>query len=221
MPGSPTCPRCDAVVRPPGLWSSDWTCPLHGAVAPLHPAPVPSVEGLRKIAGQARVPVWLPWPLPSAWLVTGLRHAGDERSGPVATVLACSGPHPLRTGETSPAAADLLLVAEQPGTGLGAHLAGLQDVDPGEAVSTGAPAAKVHARGHPTPLWHVPTPADSAAYVGEACGVWLWALLWPDSAGALLLEDLSLVDARESGPALDPPVGALSPRLGRPGTALR
>lgn len=183
-------------------------------MAPLYP-PIPaSADAVRHVARRAQVPVWLPWPLPTAWLVTGLRHAGDDAHGPVATVLACSGPNPLPTLPRSGHAADLLLVAEQPGVGLGARLAGLDHVDPGATVVTGPPHAKVHASGHPLPLWNVPVRPDLAAYVGEAAGVWLWALLWPHSAGALLLEDLSLVDARDPGHPLDPPVGALTPRLG-------
>jgi hypothetical protein len=161
--------------------------------------------------------VWLPWPLPAGWLVTGVRAVGDERSGVVATVLACSGPNPTPPDDR-PAehAAELLLVAEQPAVGLGAFLAGLPDIDPGERIAASAPLAKVFANGHPTPLWHVPVADGRAVYVGEAAGVWLWFLLWPGSAGALLLDDLHLVDAAEPGHVLDPPVGALSPRLAWP-----
>src|SRR3954452_24112968 len=92
-----TCPRCGATTRPPGLWSDDWSCPHHGGVAPLHPAMVASDDALRQTAARSRVPVWLPYPLPPDWLITGLRWAGSDRTGPVATVLACSGPHPLPT----------------------------------------------------------------------------------------------------------------------------
>ena len=55
-------------------------------------APAPGDGRLRASAAPARprsqVPVWLPWPLPLGWLVSGLQHAGDEHTGPVATVLA-------------------------------------------------------------------------------------------------------------------------------------
>lgn len=212
MAAAPRCPRCGGSVRAPGLWSSTWTCVEHGSVAPLHP-PVPaSGEALRMVAARAQVPLWLPWPLPSSWLVTGVQHAGDDAGGAVATVVACTGPHPLRLpGESH--AAELLLVAEQPGVGLGARLAGLDDIDPGGTVASGPPHARLEALGHPCPLWSVPVPQDVAAYVGEAAGIWLWALLWPQRAGALLLEDLTLVDVRDPGHLLDVPVGALSPRL--------
>jgi hypothetical protein len=152
------------------------------------------------------VPVWLPWPLPSGWLVTGFTHAGDERTGAMATVLACSGPGPLG------GAAELLLVAEEPGVGLGARYAGLPGPDPGDAVGSGAPHAKLEAAGHPTPLWALDTP-ESAAYAGEAKGNWLWAILWPASAGVLLLEDVIVRDLRGDPVLPDLPYGALCPRL--------
>jgi hypothetical protein len=194
--------------------SSDWTCTLHGAVVPLAPPHPPSGAWLREVAARARVPVWLPWPLPTGWLLTGVGEAGTERGGTAATVVACSGPNPA-PDPANPAEhpADLLVVAEQPGIGLGARLAGLDDIDPGAAVATGPAHAKVRAGGHPTPLWHVDGPPDRAAYVGESGGVWLWLLLWPASAGVLVLESLDLVDVREGGQAIDPPTGALSPRL--------
>ncbi len=109
---------------------------------------------------------------------------------------------------------ELVLVAEEPGVGLGARYAGLPGPDPG-FVAEGQAHAKVLAAGHPTALWWVDGSPDRATYVGEAMGNWLWAVLWPaDSAGALLLEDLILTDLREVRPEIDLlPLGALSPRL--------
>ena len=79
------------------------------------------------------------------------------------------------------------------------------------------PSAKVHALGHPTPLWPVPdTLADRSAYVGEAAGVWLWLISFPADAGYAVLEDLAVTDLRGSQhlPLLG--AGELSVRL-RPG----
>lgn len=195
---------------------SGWTCPRHGEVPPLHTALVGTTEHVTNVASRAAVPVWLPWPLPPGWLVTGVQSAGADRTGAVATVLACSGPNPVHPAAPGPA--DLLVVAEQPGTGLGAALAGLEDVDPGvlleRAMLTTGPHAKVHTDTQTAPLWHVPSDADRAAYVGEASGVWLWLLLWPATAGALVLDGLRLVDCRDPGHPLDLPTGALTPRLG-------
>jgi hypothetical protein len=198
---------------------SAWTCPEHGAVAPLQPAHPGTSEQLAHLAAISVVPVWLPWPLPSGWLVSGVQSAGDEVTGPVATVVALAGPNPLPGhGAEHQVVADLLLVAEQPAVGLGANLAGLHEVDAGESLSgalvAGGPQAKVHAAGHPTPLWNVPAGPERAAYVGEAHGVWLWLIMWPQSAGALVAEGLRLLDVRDPGHPLDIPTGAPSPRLG-------
>lgn len=213
MYGTLTCPRCGRDVRPPGLWSDSWACPVHGGVAPLHPAVVGSDEALRQTGLRSQVPLWLPWPLPAGWLLSGLRVAGDDHTGPVAAVVACSGPNPLTIDPTDERSADLLLVAEQPGVGLAAHLAGLDELDPGFAAGTGAPNLKLVAAGHDTPLWAVEV-EGVAAYVGEAAGVWLWAIAWPQTAAAVLLEQFELRDARDPDNVLDIPYGALSPRLG-------
>jgi hypothetical protein len=167
---------------------------------------------MRQCAERSRVPLWLPWPLPPGFVVTGVRCAGDEHTGSVATVVAASGPNPLPAGPIDDPTGDLLLVAEQPGVGLGAHLAGLHDVDPGDTAGIGAPHLRVVAAGHETPLWSVPTP-ECAAYVGEALGVWLWVLVWPEPAAVVLLERFELLDLRDPGHRLDLPFGALAPRL--------
>jgi len=243
---TPTCPRCGGATRPPGLWSDDWTCADHGGVAPLHPPVVASDDALRHTAGRSSVPVWVPYPLPPGWLVTGVRSAGGERTGPVATVVACSGPHPLPTaiwdGEQAFRTAELLLVAEEPGVGLGAHLSGLPTIDPGAAIAAGAPALKMRADRHDVPLWWVgaaddgwelagetwdtawaelenpagvraPSTSDVSRFVGEAAGVWLWVLVWPADAAAVLMERFRLVDYRGAEHGLVLAFGALSPRI--------
>lgn len=207
MHRAPTCPHGPHPIHPPGPWSSAWTCAEHGAVHPLHAPARPGAETLAAVAAEARVPVWLPRPLPIAWLVTGATYAGDERSGGRATVVACSGPHPLG------GAADLLLVAEELGVGLGARYAGLPGLDPGVGMARRPAQAKARTGGHDTPLWCVDGAADRAVYVGEAAGRWLWLVLAPATAGVLLAEDLELVDLR-SAPAGEVSFGALSPLLG-------
>ena len=199
-------------MREPGWQSSSWTCPSHGAITPLQPPHPPSEAWLADVAARAAVPVWVPWPLPLGWLLSGEAEVSTPRQPPVATVVGCSGPNPAPS-RAQEHAADLLVVAESPGVGLGAHLAGLQDVDPGDAVATGPPHGKVRAGGQHTPLWYVDGPGERAAFVGESRGVWLWLLVWPASAAVLLLEPLNLVDVRDGGPALRPPTGAPSPRL--------
>jgi hypothetical protein len=201
-----TCPRCGASLREPSAWSSAWNCDLHGEVYPLWPAHRPSREGLDGLLRTGGVPVWLPWPLPNGWLVTGFRRAGDERTGTKGCAVALSGPNPVG------GLGELLLVAEEPGVGLGARYAGLDGPDPGQGFALAQPNAFVRFGNHEFPLWHVDAPGR-AAFAGEMLGHWLWAVLWPDTAGVLLLEPITLRDLRDPGQELDLPFGALSPRL--------
>jgi hypothetical protein len=189
--------------------SSDWQCERHGAVLPLHVLPRMGSDVLAQSVGGAKVPLWSPLPLIPGWTATGLALVGDERTGSRATALALSGPSPLG------GPADLVLVAEEPGVGLGARYAGVSDVDPGAVVLDGPPAAKVEAAGHPTALWRCASALDRVAFVGEALGVWLWAILWPPAAELVLLEHVVLHDLRhEAHAGLDLPLGAPSTRLG-------
>ena len=138
---------------------------------PLHVLPVAGPEAVEHVRSAAEVPFWVPSPLLPGWTVTGIGWTGDDRSRARGTVLACAGPAPLG------GVADLLLVAEEPGTGLGAGYAGLPAAAAMPDLS-GPAAAKVHAAGHPTALWTVGgAPADRAVLAGEALGVWLWAVL--------------------------------------------
>ncbi|WP_184545040.1 DUF6758 family protein [Streptosporangium becharense] len=212
MKAAPTCPRCFGPLRPPSVWSSAWRCGPHGDVLPLQPPRQPSVAAVEMITAAARVPVWLPWPLPAGWLVTGFSQAGDERSGVRAAVVALSGPS-LTHGP-----ADLLIIAEEPGVGLGAAFAGLEGTDPGTGFDDGPPHAKIDVRGHPAALWCAKTAApDRAVYAGEALGNWLWVIVWPAEAGYMItLSELSLRDLRDRDQALDLPFGAFCPRLGVP-----
>ena len=199
-------------MRPPDLMSSDWRCSTCGPVPPLHVAEHISAEIVESVTARSKdIPVWCPWPLPAGWMVTGIAWAGDERDGTRAAALACSGPGPLG------GPADILLVAEEPGTGLGNRYAGLSGPDPGPylqaALESTAAHAKVKAAGWPTALWAVGTPVDDrSAYVGEAKGVWLYAIAWPASAGYLLAEELVLHDLTEWVPA-ELVYGAPSPYL--------
>jgi hypothetical protein len=200
------CPRCRRQAHAPTAWSSAWRCDLHGEIHPLAPARLPTIDGLHVLVSSAKVPVWVPWPLPYGWLVTGFTGAGDERTGILGSAVALSGPNPLG------GPAELLLVAEEPGVGLGAGLAGLPGPDPGIGFATGQPNADVKVGGHDVPLWLVESDGE-AVFAGEVGGNWTWLVLWPDTAGVLLAESLSLRDLRDSDQALDVPFGALSPRL--------
>ncbi|MFC0037604.1 DUF6758 family protein [Actinomadura rayongensis] len=203
------CPRCFGALR------ADRTCATHGAVLPWRPANVPGPDELAAVLLDTRVPVWVPWPLPAGWLVTGFASVGDAGSGTRAVAVALSAPGLLR------GRADLVLVAEEPGVGLGAHLAGLPGPDPGAGFDSAAPHAKLAVAGPrascglAVPLWAVPSGPGRAAFVGEALGDWLWAVLWPAEAGVLLMEATGLLDLREPGLAVDLPYGPLSSRVAR------
>jgi hypothetical protein len=171
---------------------------------------------IHQIARANQVPVWVPRPMPENWLITGLQAAQDDQVGTVACVVAVSGSHPIpELGDDEPTV-DLMFVAEQPGVGLGAHLAGLHGVDAGPLLQEKAlhdPAEiKIDADGHEVPLWSVPVDGG-IAYVGEAAGVWLWLLAWPTSAAVVLLNRFSLVDVRGADLDLELPCGPLTPRL--------
>jgi len=180
---------------------TDWRCDGDGPVLPLH---VPEhigaeiVESVRNRDGAVGTPLWCPWPLLPGWTMTGLGWVGDDRQGIRASVVACSGPAPLQGGP-----ADLLLVAEEPGVGLGTRLAGIPGPDPGpfvEAELGATPHAKVRAGGWPAALWAVKSAEDRCAYVGEAKGMWLYLVAWPAGAGYLLAEELTLVDLVDTLP---------------------
>jgi uncharacterized protein DUF6758 len=212
MMKDPVCPRCQGALREPSAGDSAWQCDLHGAVQPLRMTRTPSPGGLQALLKAAKVPVWLPWPIPLGWLVTGFTGAGDDRSGTRGCVVALSGPNPVG------GPGEMLLVSEEPGLGLGAGLAGLTAPDPGEGFATGPPHALVQFGNHEFPLWHVDAP-DVAVFAGEVLGTWLWIILWPDTAGMLLVDTLTLRDLRDPMQDLDLPFGAKSPRLpGLPGT---
>ncbi|TDC72681.1 hypothetical protein E1193_27185 [Micromonospora sp. KC606] len=204
-------------------------CTRCGSVAPLHVPEhideqiVASVVDRVAAGGAARrppVPLWCPWPLPAGWTVTGVGWAGDDATGIRASALACAGPAPLGGGP-----AELVLVAEEPGVGLGARFAGVSGPDPGpdlaEVLAGPGPGlghpqhvepARIRASGHPTPLWLVRSATDRSAYAGEARGMWLHAIAWPASTGHLLAEDVVLHDLAEWTPP-ELVYGAPSPYL--------
>ncbi|HWC33761.1 MAG TPA: DUF6758 family protein [Mycobacteriales bacterium] len=207
MHALPTCPRCGGQLREPGLWSSAWRCPQHGSVAPYTVLTHTGPEAVAHIVHLVGVPLWFARGLPPGWVCSGFAYAGDERSGARATVTAMSGSSPLG------GPADLFVIAEEPGVGLGARYAGLPAADPGAGFDSGAADAKVIAAGHPTALWSLPAASDRAVFVGEAKGLWLWALVWPETAGVLMYDGIVLTDLRDAEGEPDIDYGTVSPRL--------
>jgi hypothetical protein len=166
----------------------------------LHVVDQPTLAVLESVCEKIRIgsgpatPFWVTWPLMYGWTLTGVAWAGDDRQGPRATAVSFSGPAPLADGP-----ADVVIVAEEPGVGLGAGLAGLTGLDPGD-IDARFRGAEVRADGHPTPLWAVASPPDRSTYVGEARGMWLYAITWPAQAGYVLAEDVVLCDMTDRIP---------------------
>jgi hypothetical protein len=140
-------------------------------------------------------------------VVTGVLQAGDHVTGIRGTAVALGGPNPLG------GPAELVLVAEEPGVGLGARFAGLPGPDPG-LTPEGSPYVRLQADDRPTGLWLVPVTSNCAVALGESYGSWLWVVLRPATAGALLVEELALADLRGLGDEVELlPFGALAPWL--------
>ena len=101
---------------------------------------------------------------------------------------------------------DVVVVAEEPGTGLGARLAGLDHDDPGPEVGTGPPGVRIKVESQAVPLWLVSISTgdgeqDRSVLAGEAQGRWLWLVLRPASAILMLREDWILRDVSRIGAA--------------------
>lgn len=154
-------------------------------------------------------PLWIPWPVPSGWRFAGLAYGGLPGRGRSDCTVACwSGQDPF--GDP----VEAVFVCEEAGAGLGGRFAGLPTHYPTPGVGEGPPHARFSVDGRPAPLWVVEAAPDRAVYAGEAAGRWLWVILYPAEAGAVVVEPLSLVDARGLGAELAVlPLGELSPRL--------
>lgn len=207
------CPRCPAlVVRSSPGPDSSWTCPEHGVVAPLwRPMEASYDVFTQHLAASRDLPTYLPWPLSPGWTVSDFGVVGADIQRPLAT-MTCS------TGTSDPdGPVDVLIVAEEPGTGLGARCAGLTGVGPDTEVGVGPPAARVSVDGRSIPLWIVTTSSSNAEFdrsvlVGEAAGRWLWLVLRPAAALLLLRDEWSLRDISSLGaPLLELPFGGQRP----------
>jgi hypothetical protein len=196
----PGCPRCPTPVAP--LGDDGWfACPEHGAVAPLWHPPDASYDGFAAHLGRAAgFPTYLPWPLSPGWSVTDFAVVGGPHAAR-ATLTCCSG-----TSELD-GPVDVIVVAEEPGTGLGARVAGTRHGDPGAEIGDGPPAVQVRIASQGVRLWPVSTSRgsgewDRSVVAGEAAGRWLWLVLRPASAMLLLRDDWILRDVSVAGPQL-------------------
>ncbi|HTZ44144.1 MAG TPA: DUF6758 family protein [Jatrophihabitans sp.] len=186
--GTSWCPRCGSELIAPSLLDSSWRCSTHGQTLPLVEFHRLEESTIAHIRAHAEVPLWLPDPNPAGWRLSGLAAVGDGRTRFRATVAAFRGPAPLG------GIGEWLIVAEEPGIGLGASYAGSGGGTPQNSARE-QPATKILVRGHQHSIWPVlETAPDRSAYVGEAAGVWLWLIGLPSDAGYAVLENLSLSD---------------------------
>src|SRR3712207_9179656 len=169
------CPRCPAVLTGSG---PEWTCPLHGAVAPLWRTTHAEYHDLVAHLDLAEpLPTWLPWPVPPGWHLTDFGCVAVPGQSASAVFTTCSGPN------EPDGVVEVTVVTEEPGVGLGARIAQVTHTDPGREAAVGAAPARIRIDEVTVRLWPVPTtltdpaaPAteepvlDRAVLVGEAGG---------------------------------------------------
>ena len=194
-----SCPRCREVLDRALVGAE---CPEHGAVAYLwRPTEVTYDDFAEHLRASQGFPTYLPWPMGPGWSVTDFGVVASTFENPTATLTCVSGTSQLD------GPVDAIVVAEEPGTGLGARVAGLPRDDPGADLGEGRPAVKVRIGSQTVPLWAVTTSHadhefDRSVFCGEAHGRWLWMVLRPASAMLLLRDDWILRDVSEIGPPL-------------------
>jgi hypothetical protein len=198
-PLQPGCPRCQASVHASGPTVD---CPVHGPVPTLWRPATASYDafGAALLAADS-FPVYLPWPLHPGWRVSDFAVVVADPGRVRATMTCCSGSSELD------GPVDAMIVAEEPGTGLGARVSRLPGDDPGAEVGRGRAAGHLRVGPQPVALWTVSTSLadpdfDRSVFVGEAFGRWLWLVLHPASAMLLLQDEWLLRDVSGMGPQL-------------------
>jgi hypothetical protein len=192
----PVCAQCGSPL------GEEQACPVHGAVQPCWRAAEASYEAFAEHLVLSRgLPTWLPWPVPLGWSVADFGCVGGEGEVPRATFATCHGLTELDGGVR------LTVVTEEPGIGLGAHLAGVPHSDPGRAAWDQPAALRLRVDGASVPLWPVPRPVetdddDRIVLAGEAAGRWLWLVVSPAEAVLGLADRAALSDASALGPEL-------------------
>ncbi|PUA82167.1 hypothetical protein C7S10_08140 [Nocardioides currus] len=155
---------------------------------------------VRHLEEAADFPTYLPWPMGPGWHVSDFGVVVQPGSSARATISCVTGT------STLDGPVDVMVVSEEPGTGLGARAARLASPDPRD-VGEGPPLARVRIGPGQVPLWAVSTSEsdeefDRTVLVGEAAGRWLWLVLRPASAMLLLRDEWILRDAAGVGAPL-------------------
>lgn len=202
------CPRCDLPLTED---TGGWACPEHGPTPPLwRPQESTYEDFVHHLEKADDFPTYLPWPLGPGWHVSDFGVVVRAGSVPRATMTCVSGTSALD------GPVDVIVVAEEPGTGLGARAAGLDGPDPRD-IGEGPPVVKVRLEPAQVSLWAVSTSDsgeefDRFVMAGEAAGRWLWLVLRPASAMLLLRDEWILRDVSDIGaPLIELPFGGPPP----------
>lgn len=205
---APSCPRCPGAVREQ---DGAWWCTVHGSVPPLWRPRTSSYDDFGEhLKAADGFPTYLPWPMPPGWQVTDFGVVGAP--GHAQASVSCVGGPTRLDGPV-----EVILVSEEPGTGLGARCAGTVQSDPGEQIALAKPGAKLRVETLSIPLWPISThdadpEMDRSVFAGEAQGRWLWVVLRPASAMLLLAESWMLADVSGFGAELlELPFGGHAP----------
>ncbi|HSX67660.1 DUF6758 family protein [Nocardioides sp.] len=162
------------------------------------------------LARTAGFPTYLPWPLEPGWRVADFGALG-EPGRPRATMIAVHGASPEDGGVA------MTVIAEEPGSGLGAHVAGTVHSDPGADIGDRPADARVRVGTSTVPLWALSThevagDLDRSVLAGEAEGRWIWLVLRPASALLMLGSPWHFTDAAGIGaPLVGLPFGGEPP----------
>jgi hypothetical protein len=197
---TPGCPRCREPIDAVAIEG----CAGHGAGPVVWRAGEATYDAFVEHLAAARdFPTYLPWPMAPGWAVSDFAVVTQPSGVPVATLTCVSG-----TSELD-GPVDVLLVAEEPGVGLGGRCAGLQRSDPGHELGDQQPMVRVRIGSLTSSLWPVSTSGDPVAgeldrtvLAGEAAGRWLWVVLRPASAVLLMRDDWILRDVSGGGPLM-------------------
>lgn len=182
---------------------------MHGVVAPLWRGGAPTYEAFAEHLGRAgELPTYLPWPPPPGWQVSGFACVGESGS-PRATMTCSTGTTP------DDGVVDVMVVAEEAGTGLGARVAGVSISDP--EIGAEPPALRIRVDQGSAAMWTVaadaPTESGATVLLGEQQGRWLWVVVRPAVAVLLLARWRQLKDVSADGPSLlDLAFGGIEPR---------
>jgi hypothetical protein len=174
---------------------------------PEPPSYAAFAEHLARTSG---FPTYLPWPLRPGWRVADFAARGTEERVH-GTLVTLEGINPDDGGVS------LHVVAEEPGCGLGAEVAGTVWSDPGADIGDRPADARVRVGASTVPLWTIsthqgPGELDRSVLAGEAEGRWLWLVLRPASAVLMLRQPWALSPADTIGPPLlSVPFGGITP----------